>query len=392
MKKRWPRLLIACLAGYFFTAAAPVVWARAVPSVSSPAPNVSAKAAELVDAQSGKVLYEKNPNKELPMASVTKLMTLYLAVRAIERHKIGLHNLVPVSDEAYHVGGSQIWLEPGERLTVEQMMKGVAIGSANDAAYALGEYLAGSPEGFVEQMNRTARHLGMMHTQFQNAHGLSADGHYTTVHDLGLLAQKAVKMPLLLHYTSMWQDRTIRNGKGGTLWLINHNRLLRQYAGADGLKTGYTSQAGFCIVATAKQDRARMIAVVLGSPSSKARFQSAANLMTWGFQNFRSIRLARAGQVLARIPVIRGSQPAVEAVVKRSHIVTVGVEDADQVRITRTLPDRIPAPVNKGQSIGTLTARTGSKVLATVPIVAGATVRAVGWPETVWRYFWKLAG
>lgn len=377
-------LSIAALCG---TSAA--VWA-------APAPNqptgIHAKAVELLDAQSGKILYSEHAHERLPMASVTKLMTLYLAVQAIQRHQISLHDLVPVTDEAYRVKGSQIWLEPGERLTVDQMLKGIAIGSANDAAFALGEFIAGSPQGFVNQMNRTAARLGMTGTHFTNPHGLHSSQHYTTAHDLGILARHAVKYPMLLHYTSMWQDRSIRNGKGGTLWLISHNRLLRQFAGCDGLKTGYTSQAGFCIAATALRGNTRMIAIVLGAPSAKDRNATAANLMTWGFRNFRSLPIVSAGQPMAKVKVARGDRVAVSAIAARNLVVTVPIDAVPSIKVTRHVVQKVEAPLRKGQVLGWVRVLRGHQVQAQVSLVSDHAVRAVGFPELWWRYWGKVAG
>ncbi len=354
-------------------------------------PPVSAKAVELVDGLSGRVLYEKNAHEQLPMASVTKLMTLYLAVRAVEQKKIQLNELVPVSEEAYRINGSQIWLEPGERISVDHLLKAVAIGSANDAAYALGEYIAGSPEAFVQDMNRTARKMGMTATHFANPHGLHQADHYTSAHDLAILAEHAVRQPLLLHYTSMWEDRTVRNGKGGTLWLINHNRLLRQYPGMDGLKTGFTSQAGFCMVATAKRDNTRMIAVVLGAPSSKARFQDASSLLTWGFQHYQSAAIATRGTKVAEIPVRRGTAKSVAAVVAHDRFLTL---ERGSGRIERkiSVPSHVEAPIDKGQVLGQMVAWVQGKEVARVPLVAKVGVpKATVWGNA-WRYLWKITG
>ncbi|WP_243239794.1 D-alanyl-D-alanine carboxypeptidase family protein [Sulfobacillus harzensis] len=382
------KLLVALMMGVM---AAPFLFSSLSEAETTPVPPVSAKAVELVDGLSGKVLYQKNAYERLPMASVTKLMTLYLATRAVEQKKIHLNELVPVSEEAYHVNGSQIWLEPGERLSVDHLLKAVAIGSANDAAYALGEYIAGSPEAFVADMNQTARRLGMVSTHFTNPHGLHEPDHYTTAHDLALLAEQAVRQPLLLHYTSMWEDRSVRNGKGGTLWLINHNRLLRQYPGMDGLKTGYTSQAGFCMVATAKRDHTRMIAVVLGAPSSKARFQDAASLLTWGFQHYQSVSVATKGQVLKEIAVRRGTAKTVPGIVAQDKYLTL-LRNEGGIERTVKLPQSLEAPVSKGQVIGHLVARQKGREVARVPIVAGKSVMRATWLGSAWRYLWKIAG
>lgn len=354
-------------------------------------PVVSAKAVELVDGSSGRVLFEKHAQQRLPIASVTKLMTLYIAIKAIQHHELSRQELVPVSEEAYHVNGSQIWLAPGERLTVDHLLKAIAIGSANDAAYALGEYIGGSADAFVEDMNETARELGMSSTHFANPHGLSDRNHYSTAHDLGLLATQAVRLPLLLHYTGMRQDRSVRNGKGGTLWLINHNRLLGQFPGMDGLKTGYTSQAGYCIVATAKRLNTRLIAVVLGAPTSKARFQDAATLLTWGFQHYHTVTLAVKGTAAGEVHVRRGGARRVRAVYARNAYLTVARDQQPVERLIH-LPASLQAPIMKGQVLGYLVARMDNREVARVPLVAQFAVARVGWWHSAWSYWWKIAG
>ncbi|MHB1610142.1 MAG: D-alanyl-D-alanine carboxypeptidase family protein [Sulfobacillus sp.] len=362
-----------------------VVWAATAPPASV------ARAAELVDAATGKVLFQQNANAELPMASVTKLMTLYIAVKAVVQHKVSLSSLVPADEDAYHIGGSQIWLRPGERLTVDQMLKAIAVGSANDAAYALGAYLGGSETQFVAIMNQTARQLGMMHTHFVNPHGLPARDHFTTAHDLAILGSAAVKYPLLLHYTSQWQDRTIRNGKGGSLWLINQNRLLRTYIGADGLKTGYTHAAGFCMVATARREGTRLIAVILGAPTSKLRFADAQALMTWGFLNYRTFKLATPSNLPKTLPVAHGAISSVMVALKRPVMMTVPTADWGHVSWRIETVPRLIAPVALQQEVGSVTVVVPNQPPLRIPIVATQSVRRVGFGELVWNYFWYIA-
>lgn len=358
------------------------------------APNlaIGARAAELVDASTGRVLYAVNPRERLPMASVTKLMTLYLAVQAIRSGRIHLSDTVPVSLEAYRIGGSQIWLEPKDRLTVDQMLKGIAVGSANDAAYALGEYLAGSESAFVAEMNRTAARLGMDATHFVNPHGLPEANHYTTASDLARLGERAVALPLLLHYTAMREDRTIRNGKGGTLWLVNHNRLLGRYPGADGLKTGYTRQAGYCMVATAKRGQTRLVAVILGAPSSQVRFADAAAMMTWGFTHYRTVPVAAAGERMATVKVLRGTAPAVQAIVTAPVRVTVSTGRTAPVEGRVVVADRVTAPVKRGQRLGTLEVRMGNRVLGRFALSAATGVKRLSYAGLFWRTLWRTVG
>ncbi|MCL6561650.1 MAG: D-alanyl-D-alanine carboxypeptidase [Firmicutes bacterium] len=367
-------------------------WLGSTPAwAASPPPAVTAKAA-LLESADGRILFTHNAHARVPIASVTKLMTLYLAVRAIERGRVQLSDRVPVSEEAYRVSGSQIWLEPGERLTVDELLKAIAVGSANDAAYALGEYLSGSESAFVAAMNRTAERLGMRNTHFQNPHGLHHPQHYASAWDLGILARHAVHHPLLLHYTAMWQDRSLRNGKGGKLWLINQNRLLRTYPGTDGLKTGYTSEAGFCLVATARRDHTRLIAVVLGEPTSQARFEDAAALLSWGFENYRTVPVVKAGAGLGQVRVERGVLSQVEAVARHPVAVTVPREGPAQVKTRVELLPKVQAPVREGQRLGTLTVEVGGKVERTVPLVARQAVAPLNLGELFIKSWGRLLG
>jgi D-alanyl-D-alanine carboxypeptidase (penicillin-binding protein 5/6) len=365
----------------------PLVWAAPGPT---PVPPIAAPAAIVVDATTGQTLWAKNPDAERPIASVTKLMTLLLAVRAIERGKARWNDLVPVSLAAYRTEGSQIWLEPGEHLPLRQMLIAIAVGSANDASVAVAEYLAGSTEAFVAAMNREAARLGMTHTHFVNPHGLPAVGHYSTAADLARLGMAAVRYPALLRLTSQWEDRTIRNGRGGTLWLINQNRLLRTFPGTDGLKTGYTQAAGFCLVATAVRDGTRLLVVVLGDPSSRQRFDDATALLTWGFQNYRTVTAIAPGQILGRVTVRRGSASSVTAVPLRPVFLTVLREGSERPTVSVSLPTAIGAPVIAGQQLGWATVRLGGRQVARVPLVAARPVAALSFVRLAWRYFWQL--
>jgi D-alanyl-D-alanine carboxypeptidase (penicillin-binding protein 5/6) len=357
---------------------------------ASPPPQVVAPAAVLMDATTGQVLFAKHADQQRPMASVTKLMTLMLALRAVARGQVRLSDWVPVSMEAFKTKGSQIWLEPGEHLTLNQMLTAIAVGSANDASAAVAEFLSGSTGAFVERMNQAARSLHLQHTHFANPHGLPALEHYSTAEDLGRLAMAAVRTPKLLEYTSRFEDRSIRNGKGGTLWLINQNRLLKTYSGADGLKTGYTSEAGFCVVATAHRDGTRLIAVVLGDPTSKDRFADATTLLNWGFAHFRTAYPVAAGQILGPVMVRHGHRASVP--VRPARTVAVTLQRGDQQALTTeiNLPSAVTAPVHAGQVLGQLVVRQNGHVLTEVPLQAAAPVRAVGFAELVWRYFLRL--
>ena len=336
---------------------------------------IASPSAVLVEASTGQVLYAKNPDEQRAPASMTKLMTLHLALRALARHQVALGDPVSVSEHAWRTGGSQIWLEPGETLPFGQLVRAVAIGSANDASVAIAEHLSGSEPAFVAEMNREAKRLGMTRTHYENSNGLDAPGHVTTPRDMARLARVAIRDEGLLALTSQREDRTIRDGKGGHLWLVNTNRLLGRLPGTDGLKTGYTSRAGFCLTATAMRGGLRLIAVTMGAATSKARFADVSELVNYGFANYKAVLLAKGGQAIGRLKVLRGTRSDVAAVVQ--HDVTA-VQDrakgAQPVRLAATLDGPVRAPVHRGQVVGRAEILVAGVKVGEVPLVAGRCV------------------
>ena len=261
----------------------PVVDAAAQPQLS-----LNCRAAILVDQDTGTVLYEKNADEQVPIASITKVMTLLLTFEAIHNGQLTLETTVPVSEHAYHMGGSQIWLEPGEQFTLDEMIKAICVSSANDAAVAVAELVGGSEPAFVERMNARAAELGMEHTTFHNACGLDTEGHLSTARDVAVMSCQILNTcPEVLHYTGIWTD-TLR---GGATQLVNTNKLLHRYNGITGLKTGTTGGAGVCISASAARDGLRLVAVILGAPSSQDRFEAAAALLDSGFGGWQAAPL-----------------------------------------------------------------------------------------------------
>ena len=253
-----------------------------------PALELPCRAACLIDQQTGTVLYEKNADQQMPIASITKVMTLLLTFEAVHNGQLTMDTPVPVSEHAYHMGGSQIWLEPGEQFTLDEMIKAICVSSANDAAVAVAELVGGSEQGFVQSMNARAAELGMTNTVFHNACGLDAEGHLSTARDVAAMSRYILNTcPEVLHYTGIWTD-TLR---GGATQLVNTNKLLRRYNGITGLKTGTTSGAGVCISASATRDGLDLIAVVLGAPSSSDRFDAATTLLDYGFAAYRAVPL-----------------------------------------------------------------------------------------------------
>ena len=342
-------------------------------------PEVKAKSAVLMDVQTGTVLCEQNPHEKLAPASVTKVMTMLLIMEAIDSGKIGWDDPVTASETVAAKGGSQIFLKAGETMRVSDMLKSIAVSSANDCACAMAEHLAGSEAAFVEQMNARAIELGMNDTHFVNCTGLDDDPaakeHRTCAYDIALMSRELLKNhPEIKKYTTIWMD-TVRDGAFG---LANTNKLVRFYSGCTGLKTGFTSGAGYCLSASAQREELELIAVVMGSETSQDRFGACRSLLDYGFANFAlytpeitagaavSVRLGHADSVLA------------EPAGKTAILVDKGQRSSVECEVT--LEESVAAPVSKGQRLGTLTVRSGQQILAQVPLVAAEAVpRLTDW-------------
>jgi D-alanyl-D-alanine carboxypeptidase (penicillin-binding protein 5/6) len=261
-------------------------------------PEISSKSAILIDASTGEVLFEKNPDAILPPASITKVMTLILAGEALEDGNIKIDEITTVSQNAKRIGGSQVYLEVGEKISVADLIKSVAIYSANDAAVALAEHISGTEAKFVDLMNKRAKEIGMDNTTFKNPTGLSVDGHVSTARDIALMSMEILKYPKVYQYLTIWEDWLRKDDLRRKFWLTNRNRLLKLYPDADGIKTGFTSDALHCLTATAKRGDFRVISVVLGANSSDIRYQESARLLDYGFNNFSSKELIKKGQII----------------------------------------------------------------------------------------------
>ena len=331
---------------------------------------MNCRAAVLIEPESGRVLYEKSPDEKMPIASITKLMTLLLTFEAIHGGKLTLDTLVPVSEHACHMGGSQIWLEPGEQFTLDEMLRAICVSSANDAAVAVAELVGGSEPAFVEQMNARAAELGMTNTTFRNACGLDTEGHLSTARDVAVLSCYILNTcPELLHYTGIWTD-SLRNGQ---TQLVNTNKLLKRYSGITGLKTGTTSGAGVCISASAVRDGLILIAVILGSPSSADRFNAATTLLDYGFANYaavplpelpdRPLELAVKGSAEQSVPLDYSALPKTVLMEKGA---------AAELRTELTLPETLEAPVEQGQTVGKASVYAGETLLSEAEVRAAA--------------------
>ena len=345
--------------------------AAGVPAKAISDQDVKAPSAVVMEATTGKILYEKNPHEKRPGASITKVMTLLLVMEAIDSGKISLTDTVTASAHAASMGGSDIWLKEGETMTVDDLLKATVIMSANDAAVALAEHVAGSEDDFLRQMNEKAKALGMNDTTFKNCNGLDEDGHLTSAYDIALMSAQLIKHKKIFDYTLTWIDHV----RGGKTQLVNTNKLIRTYKGITGLKTGTTGKAGSCISATAERDNVSLIAVVLGSPSTKDRFADAAQLLDYGFANWAMT--APETPSLEPVPVTNGMQNSVapEAPAGKSILVPKGKENDVVSQVT--LAETLEAPVEKGQIIGKITYKLGDETLQETDIRAKTAVSQI---------------
>ena len=339
-------------------------------TAAQPDLTLNCRAVCLIDQDTGTVLYEKNADQQMPIASITKVMTLLLTFEAIHDGRLTLDTLVPVSEHAYHMGGSQIWLEPGEQFTLDEMIKAICVSSANDAAVAVAELVGGSEQGFVQMMNDRAAELGMTNTTFHNACGLDTEGHLSTARDVAIMSRQILTTcPEVLHYTGIWTD-TLR---GGATQLVNTNKLLRRYNGITGLKTGTTGGAGVCISASATRDGLNLIAVVLGAPSSKDRFEAATTLLDYGFAAWRAAPLPAMEDRPLLIKVKGSAEESVPLEYSAlPESILMPKESAAELTAQLTLPDELDAPVQQGQAVGMVRILAGETVLGEYDICAAA--------------------
>ena len=352
-------------------------YADAVPGVQAAGVqdfDVPCAAAVLIDEDSGTVLYEKNADERRPVASITKVMTLLLTFEALQAGKISLTDIVPVSEHAYHMGGSQIWLEPGEQLTLQEMLKAICISSANDAAVAVAEFVAGSEPAFVDTMNARAAALGMTATHFANACGLDEEGHLSSARDVAVMSREMLlHHPEVREYCTVWMD-TLRGGK---TQLVNTNKLLKSYPGITGLKTGTTGKAGVCITASAERDGLRLIAVVLGAASGKERFDAAKTLLDYGFAHYDSAEVALPDDAPEELPVQRGTAETTALDYAAPERLLVPKGEGSDLQTKILLPDALQAPVQQGSPVGSWQLLRGETVLQELPICAAQDVQAL---------------
>ena len=355
--------------------------AETAPTTAGGMGELPCKSAILMDAETGEVLFEQNADEALPPASVTKVMTLLLVMEAIDAGRIQLTDTVRVSANAASMGGSQVFLEEGETMSVEEMLKCVIIASANDCAVALAEFVAGSEESFVGAMNARAAELGMKNTHFENTNGLddTVQNHVTSARDIAIMSRMLITHPKILEYSGIWMD-TIRNGAFG---LTNTNRLVRFYPGCTGLKTGSTARAGFCVSATAKRDGLSLVCVIMGAESRDSRNASAAKLLDFGFAHYETYH-AEGGE--CEIPV-QGSDVEFLKVKWPAFCVTVPKGSAARVVVSRELSSCVQAPLQQGDRVGELVYSLDDKEIGRVSAVAESDVAQISFSGLFWRMF-----
>lgn len=358
----------------------PIVEANAVIPMNNP-PSINAKSAILIEQSTGKVLFESNADEILPPASITKIMTMLLVCEALDEGNLKMSDVVSTSEHAASMGGSQIWLEPKETMTVKELLKAVAVGSANDASVAMAEHIAGSEEAFVDLMNEKAAALGMKNTFFKNACGLDVDGHLSTARDVAIMSKELLNHNEIREFTSIWMDSL----RGGETELVNTNKLVRFYLGATGLKTGTTDKAGSCLSASAKRNNMELIAVVMNAPSSKDRFDSAKKLLDYGFANWKIVTPEYDRSKIKNIDVTMGQRKTLKLAVEEINSELIKQSEQSKLEIKIELPNEVEAPINKGQQIGKLKIMKSGKALSEYSIFANEDVKRIDFGFSLYR-------
>ena len=340
----------------------------------------------LIEQNSGQILYEHNCHEQLKPASVTKVMTLLLIMEALDSGKISLTDKVPCSQNAASMGGSQIWLDVREELTVDEMLKAICVVSANDCTVAMAEYLEGSTTAFVEKMNAKAKELGMNDTCFKNCHGLDEDGHVTSSYDIALMSKELLtKHPNITNYTTIYMD-TLRDGKSE---LVNTNKLIRNYSGATGLKTGSTGLAMYNLSASATRDGLSLIAVIMKAPSTAVRFSEASKLLDYGFSNYSYKEFAKAGDCLKQINVNKGIDSYINLVYEENAGALIKKGEDKNIEEIINLNDNISAPIAKGQKIGEVLYTLNGTTVGKVNIISETNVKKIGVSNMLDKLFFK---
>lgn len=351
--------------------------------------DINAKSAILIHANSGEIIYEKNSHEKLPLASVTKIMTMLLTMEAIESNHIALSDMVTISPRAASMGGSQLYMEAGEQQSVETLLKGISICSANDACVAMGEYIAGTEELFVNKMNEKAKALGMVNTNFVNTNGLPAEDHYSTAYDISLMSRELLKHPKIHEWLTTWMTTIkvgLRSKEQTDLEITNTNRLIKTYPGANGLKTGYTGEAGYCLSASATKGNMALISVILGSPTSTIRFAESSKLLDYGFAAYENINIAAKDQIIGKSKVDKGNVDYINGIAEENISILVRKEEKQSITKEIYIEENISAPVKRGDVIGEIVIFKDNEKYKSYPIICEKDVGRAG----IFTLYFKL--
>lgn len=350
-----------------------------IPTAHAAEVSISAGSVALMEKETGTLIYAENEHEQLEPASVTKVMTLLLTMEAIDDGRLHYDDVLSASDHAASMGGSQVYIKAGEQMTVEDLLKAVCLASGNDAAVMLAEGIAGSEESFVTRMNERAAELGMNDTHFCNCTGLPADGHVTSAYDIALMSRELIlNHPDIRNFTTLWMDSL----RGGEFQLANTNKLIRYYDGATGLKTGSTDSALYCLSGTAERDGMELIAAVMKSPSSTERFETAKNLLNYGFANYALVDVY-PNEALPTIPVTMGKKDTVQPIFSSQNKLLLEKVKVSGIEKNVTLDENVAAPVEEGQPLGTLTVTSDGETIAEIPLVAGEAVERLSYWDIV---------
>jgi len=358
---------------------APLARASGFQAGDVPPPKIDSPSCVVMDAVSGQILFEKDTRSRRPPASLTKIMTLVLALEDVAAGKVKLTDEAVASENAWEMGGTEVWAEPGEAMSLNEWLKAIAVGSANDGAVVVAEFLAGSVEAFTQRMNQRAKELGMTDTHFVNPHGLDAEGHLTTAMDIAVLSRHAVTVPHLLDYTKVYQTEF----RGGENLLTNFNKLVYLYRGADGLKTGMTSKSGYCISATAQRGSSRFIVVLMGASTPEQRLNDAWRLLDWAFANFRSLEILKKDEIVCQARILKGKEDVVDVVPEKAFAITLTKGQKGETRRVINL-NRVVAPVKKGDVLGEIVIEVDGQTISKIALLARTDVsKANFWDYTV---------
>lgn len=360
MKKN---LVVLILISFFF-----------IPCVSAEDLVPNAKSTILIEESTGKILYEKNSDEKRAPASMTKVMSMLLIMEALDNKQISLNDEVTISQNAADMGGSQLFLQPNQTAKVEDLLKGIAVASGNDAVVAMAEKIAGSEEKFVDMMNKKAKELGLKNTQFKNPHGLDEEGHYTSAHDMAIMAKELIKHKQILNYTSIYEEYLTKSD-GTKLWMVNTNKLVKFYKGVDGLKTGFTQTAGYCLTATAMKNNTRLISVVMGEDTSANRSTDTVNLLNYGFNSYKVNTIIKKEKNIAKVKVNKGKEDKVYIRTKENVNELLNVNEKAKKYILVPKVKNITAPVKVGEKVGILKIKYQNKVVKEVDLTVSKNIK-----------------